>query len=142
MAEEAEIQKFMRMIDQMHPIREFNKIDATKAGIGAVMRFLDESGQSVSAGEISDGIHVSTARVAVLLRKMETKGVIIRRSHEKDARITMVCLTEKGDRIIREMHQHMHKNVERMIDQIGAERLEMAFTVMQEIRGILESDCE
>ncbi|MDE5754952.1 MAG: MarR family transcriptional regulator [Oscillospiraceae bacterium] len=142
MAEEAEIQKFMHIMDQMHPVREFSKIDATKAGIGAVMRFLDESGQSVTAGEISDGIHVSTARVAVLLRKMEAKGLIIRKSHDRDARITMVCLTEDGEKIIRKMHQRMQKNVERMIDQIGAERLETAFTVMQEIRGILESDCE
>ena len=142
MATKEEIQKFMNMMDQMHPIREFSKIDATKAGIGAVMRFLDESGKPVTAGEISEQIHVSTARVAVLLKKMEAKGLIIRKSHDRDARITMVFLTEEGEKIIREIHQNMRKNVERMIDQIGAERLETAFTVMQEIRGILESNCE
>lgn len=142
MATEEEIQKFMDMMDQMHPIQDFNKIDATKAGIGAVMRFLDESGRPVTAGEISEQLHVSTARVAVLLKKMEAKGFIVRKSHDRDARITMVCLTEEGEKIIRKIHQGMKKNVEKMIDQIGTERLETAFTVMQEIRVILESNCE
>lgn len=142
MAKEEEIQKFMNMMDQMHPIRDFSKIDTTKAGIGAVMRFLNESERPVTAGKISEQIRVSTARVAVLLKKMEAKGLIIKKSHDRDARITMVCLTEEGEKIIREIHQSMRKNVEKMIDQIGAERLETAFTVMQEIRSILESNCE
>ena len=46
----------------------FAAIDAANAGLGAVLRLLYLADQPVTAGTISEKLHVSTARVAVLLK--------------------------------------------------------------------------
>ncbi|MDE6004224.1 MAG: MarR family transcriptional regulator [Oscillospiraceae bacterium] len=139
MATEEQIERFIKIFDNMHSGHLMKKENQIKAGIGAVLRLLDESKEPVTAGAISEFMHVSTARVAVLLKKMESKGLIIKKSAPNDARVTIVCLTPCGEEKIQNLKQNMRKDISQMIDKIGMERLENAFAVIKEIHVILEN---
>ena len=139
MATEEQIQKFIEIFDNMHSAHLMKKENQIKVGIGAVLRLLDESQEPVTAGAISEYMHVSTARVAVLLKKMEFKGLITRKSASHDARVTIVCLTPYGEEKIQNLKQNMRKDIAQMIDTIGMERLENAFSVIKEMHVILEN---
>lgn len=139
MATEEQIDKIIQIADAMYPTKLLKKMDTLKAGINAVLRLLDELEEPVTAGTISEYMHVSTARVAVLLKKMESKGLITRTSGTHDARVTIVRLTPYGEKTIQNIKQNMRKDIAQIIDEIGIERLKNAFEVMKEIRKIIEN---
>ena len=89
----------------------------------AVLKLLYMSQQTVTAGYIAQYMGVSTARVAVLLRKLGCKGLIEKHHDPHDARVTVVRLTERGAEQARIMQQQIRTQIETIIDRVGMERL-------------------
>ena len=110
-------------IRDRHPADCFKPIDAANAGLGAVLRLLYLADQPVTAGTISEKLHVSTARVAVLLKKLVAKGLVTKGRDPVDARVTVVALTPLGAQTVQDLADHMHQQVGLLIDQIGEARL-------------------
>lgn len=137
MATKAEIELMLEKIERVHPVKVFKRVDETQAGIGAVLRLLDQSCETVTAGKISDELKVSTARVAVLLKKMETKGLIIKERSHLDARITVVKLTKLGTQTITSMREEMYQQMGRVIDEVGKERLLEFIEIAGEIKNVM-----
>ena len=73
MATQKQIDDIVQIFNCERPKMPLRDINAVNMGVGAVIRYLHESkGETdVTAGDISEFLHVSTARVAVLLRKIE-----------------------------------------------------------------------
>ena len=70
MATTAQIERMLAELEGIHPVAFFRRMDETQAGIGAVLRLLHTSEEEITAGKISEVLNISTARVAVLIRKM------------------------------------------------------------------------
>ncbi len=138
MASEEQIRMMLTKMAQAHPIELFKCMNEVKAGIGAVLRLLYETGEPMSAGAISKKIGISTARVAVLLKKMEQKGMIKKEQSSEDARVTMVQLTEFGRTNIEKMKQELFLQMGQIIDHVGEERLMEYFEVSEEIRNTIK----
>ena len=62
MATKEQIDTLIEALKKVKPIHFVTKIDETSAGIGAVLRYLYESKETVTAGKISSFMNVSTAR--------------------------------------------------------------------------------
>lgn len=135
MATEAQVEMILKRVECAFPIDFFKRIDEGQAGIGAVLRLLYESGESVTAGRISDELGVSTARVAVLIKKMVSKGLVTKERGVIDARITIVKLTEFGTKTYEEIRNDMYRQVGIVIDTIGEARLMEFFAIGEEIRN-------
>ena len=138
MASGEQIRRVLKRLEQVHPAECFRSVDETKAGIGAVLRLLDEADGIVTAGRISDVLQISTARVAVLLKKMTAKGVITRTRSSTDARITVVQLTASGRQAIAAMRDQMYRQMGRVIDAVGEERLMEFIDTAEEIQRIVK----
>lgn len=138
MATTEQIELMMRKLDKAHPAAFFKRADEVQAGIGAVLKLLAESSQPVTAGRISDALNISTARVAVLIRKMVGKGLVTKEQGLLDARITIVRLTDLGEKTIREMKEEMYGVMGRVIDAVGIERLTEFLEIAEEIRKVTE----
>lgn len=138
MATQEEIRTIVKLIIENRPKHPHirNQVDDSRMGIGAVMQYLDQN-EKVTAGQIANELQVSTARVAVLLKKMESKGLISKGKDEDDARITIVQLTNFGKENISQMKQHINQMIEQAIDKIGYERLLDFIEVSKELREIL-----
>ena len=135
MATIAQIERMLAELERIHPVAFFRRMDETQAGIGAVLRLLHTSEEEITAGKISEVLNISTARVAVLIRKMAAKGLITKARSSVDARVTMVGLTELGVRTVEGMRREMYQQMGLVIDAVGEERLREFLKIATEIRA-------
>lgn len=138
MASDGQIKWMFHKMAESHPIEVFKYMDEVKAGIGAVLRLLYEADEPLSAGTISSKLGISTARVAVLLKKMTQKGMITKQQSPNDARVTMVELTAAGRANIERMKNELFAQMGLIIDKVGEERLKEYFEIGEEIRNIIK----
>lgn len=138
MASANEIQKTIENIESVHKNKMFKVLNETTVGIGAALRILYKHGGSITSGYLCDLLGVSTARVAVLLKTMVSKGLITKEKNVLDARITVVSLTTFGKEVTQKMQEHVNKQINRVIDHVGFERLEQFFAISKEIEEVLE----
>ena len=138
MASDEQIKWMLHKMAESHPIEAFKYMDEVKAGIGAVLRLLYEADKPLSAGTISSKLGISTARVAVLLKKMTQKGMITKQQSPNDARVTMVELTSAGRANIERMKNELFAQMGLIIDKVGEERLKEYFEIGEEIRNIIK----
>lgn len=139
MASKEQIQFLLRELKKAPPSELFQSIDSSTAGMRAILLYLGDRDQIVTAGMVSDYMHVSTARVAVLLKKMEAKGLLEKQRDPKDARKVMVRLSDAGRELAAMQRTHIRKHVETMIDQIGMDRMLEFAAIANEIHSILKS---
>ena len=78
MAIKEEIALLEAMMVSSRPGEFFRKLNEADNGIGAVLRTLHQSQGPVTSGAISQAMGVSTARVAALLKKLESRGLVTR----------------------------------------------------------------
>ena len=123
MASEQRIVEILKEFNNIKPIAFLQQIDVTSVGIGNVLGFLSSSDRAVSAGEISSYMNVSTARVAVLLRKMADKGLIEKNSDPQDGRKVMVSITDKGRSKLKRSRDEILLYANAIIERFGEEKI-------------------
>ncbi len=142
MATDTQISNMLKKMMSAHPAEFYKHMDDTRAGIGAVLRLLYTENTPVTAGMISDRLDISTARVAVLLKKMEAKGLVTKEKDTVDARVTIVKLTDFGRETIKNMWKAVREQMGKVIDEIGEERLLEYIEISREIRQIVSPPAE
>lgn len=137
MATADQVTEMIRLAERVHSSEAFRCMDEANAGIGGTLRMLAEAraeGAVVTAGAIAERLGVSTARVAALLKRLESKGLVSRRRSEGDARVTEVELTEEGVAQVCAFRDDVRGQVALLIDELGEERLREFFLTAYEIR--------
>ncbi len=137
MATQEQIEALLSELRKAPPSDCFQNIDKNAAGFRAILQYLYHSTSTVTAGKISEHMNVSTARVAVLLKKMVAKGLIKKESDSNDARVVVVKLSEQGLKIAEEMHNSVFTQVGKMIDKIGMERMMEFAAIANEVHSIM-----
>lgn len=135
MATKEEIDAIIKRSHERKP--HMSKIDKENFGIGMVLRYLSSNSHPVSAADISRFMEVSSARVAVLLRTMQEKGLIIKKEDTADARKILVCLSEKGKERIEKARQEHYEMMAEIIDKVGFERINLFLDISEEINEII-----
>lgn len=135
------IEYIAKELSKAHPTNFFKIINNFNAGIGFVLKLLYTSNNTcLSAGEISEAMCVSTARVAVLLKKMEKQDLIVKEENPLDARVTIVRLTENGKNIAKKMKENMIANIEKVVDKIGEEKILQFIGLSHEIKKAMSEE--
>lgn len=137
MATVAQIEMVLKRVEQARPAHFFKCMDEVQVGIGAVLRLLYDSDEAVTAGKISEELEVSTARVAVLIRKMVSKGLITKEQDTRDARVTIVRLTDFGRQAFEETRDDIYRKTGMVIDTVGEDRLIEFISVAEEIKDTI-----
>ena len=137
MATKTQVEEVFEKIQGACPADFFDLINDTKSGMAAVLHLLSESGGMATAGKISAELNVSTARVAVLLKKMAAKDLITKEKGALDGRITVVKLTELGEETVSRLKEEIFRQIGSVIDGIGEERLCEFLAVLGEIKTII-----
>ncbi len=86
---------------------------------------------------LSEAMNVSTARMAVLLRKMSEKGLIVKETHALDGRVTVVRLTEHGEAIAGKKREEALRQIGAVIDKVGMERMQEFIRISKEIKEVI-----
>ena len=103
-----------------------------------ILVYLSEH-SDVYASTIADKMQISRARVAVLIQKLISKGLIEKSSSNNDGRIEVLKLTKKGFYEINNFKEHMISNVVKIIDKIGIEEIRRFLETSEKIKNILDS---
>lgn len=90
-------------------------------GHGFVLVYLLEHGGKALPGEICQAMGVSTPRVAVILRELEKREMIVRTVMPDDRRKVCVTLTEKGRARAESKQDQLERFVRKLIDQLSEE---------------------
>ena len=135
MATKEEVNAIVKRFYESRP--PMAKIDKENWGIGMVLRHLATASAPVSAADISRFMNVSTARVAVLLRTLQEKELIVKQDDAADARKILVSLSEKGKSHIENMKKERMEMMTEVIDKIGVERMNLFLDIIEEINAVI-----
>ena len=111
-------------------------------GEKAILFYLSDSNGRVAAGDLSEHLKVSTARIAAILNSLEQKQYIQRQIDELDKRKVYVFLTEQGKSHLSEKKAHILKTIDKLIDELGAEELYQHILLHNRIKRIIEQEYE
>ena len=65
-----------------------------------VLMYISRSDLSVSQKEIAEAFEISPPAVAMLMKRLEKNGYIVRESSREDNRCNVITLTEKGKQVV------------------------------------------
>lgn len=68
---------------------------------------------------VSKNLNISTARVAVLIRKMVDKGLITKETGANDARVVEIKLAEHGREVLESLQKQRYEQMGLIIDKVG-----------------------
>ena len=88
-----------------------------------MMMILSESENGCSQTQLAQILEISTAAVAVTLKKMETDGYITRTADPTDSRLNTTVLTDKGKRVVAESHTAFSKIDNALFDGFSKEEM-------------------
>lgn len=141
MATQEQVERIAEELVKAQPTNFSKLINNANVGIGFALKLLYMAQEHcLTAGEISDAMGVSTARVAVLLKKMENKGLIVKETDRSDARVTVVRLSADGEQSVRETKENILRHIAVVIDKIGIEKLQQFIALSVEVKNAMRDE--
>lgn len=141
MATREEIAYVQEQFEGNGPIKFLNTVTETQVGMGAILKLLSKESHPLTAGQISSSLNISTARVAVLIKKLEAKHLIEIHPGDHDSRVKMVTLSDEGRNTVQKVRSDIQKKVGMLIDEIGFEALKSFIETFKKIKLIMEKNC-
>lgn len=105
--------------------RKLNRtvLDSIRGEYG-VLRYLVYVQDKVSAGVLTNQLHVVPGRMTDILNSLEGKGLIARRRDDEDRRRVHVCITGEGRREAKKMRNHIRKEYQGLFELLGQRDIE------------------
>ncbi len=138
MTRREEAAAILEQIGACAPRDLFAKMDELHKGTGLLLGLLDHADGVVYAGDIARRMNVSTARIAVILNKLEKNGFIQRQAAATDARKTVVKLTGPGRAWSQKTKDQMLDRTELLLERVGSEDIQEFIRISRKIKAALE----
>lgn len=94
---------------------------------------------NASQKDIADFHHVSTATVAVSLKKLEKGGYICRETDQEDNRFNKICITEKGRGIVEDSKKVFERMEQALFNSFSEEEMLQFEGLVDRLRLNLET---
>lgn len=126
----------------LHATFELNKqaprkeVNSSMSGERFVLHYLYTMSAQGLPSDISEKMEVSSARVAVILNRLEDKGYILRSIDPQDRRRIVVELTPKGKEIAKEEHDKVIGMVEKMLKLLGDQDAKDLIRIIQKLSSL------
>ena len=116
--------------------------DKALSGEMAVMRALMLAGGSLTPSELADRAWVSSARIANILRALETKGWIEREHSKTDRRRVHVTVTDKGRQDLEIKRQEFEDRAASFLEQLGEKDTQDMVRLLRRANQIIDRNQE
>ena len=97
-----------------------------------------EKGEPAYSKDIEKEFNLRRSTVSMVIKLMESKGLIERKSVEADGRLKQLTLTDKAKEIDGFVKKDIAETEQKIMQNISKEELEIFFGVMDKIKGNLE----
>ena len=121
-------------IKQNLPSIMLSDISASDKGMLSILVYLSSCKEETYANTIANHLKISKARVAVLLKKLEKKGLITKYKSPTDARIEIVEMTSKGESQLNNIKLMTASTIQKIEQEIGKKDLEEFITILGKIK--------
>ena len=105
-------------------------------GEAVIMRMLDEAEGPLTPGELADRAHVSSARIANVLRALEERGWVSRAHSLADRRRVEVRVTEAGRAAMGERRAERDREAAVFLAQLGERDTRELIRIMDRMAAI------
>ncbi len=140
MAKKEDIYYVLELFHNNRPQKTFEELNKSEVGLFAVIKYLYEAKTEVTSAEICKNLKMSSARMAVLIKKLEGKGLVIKTNSTRDSRAKILKLSEKGISLANDLKEKMFEVMGKVIDEFGMAELEDFFEKMGRIKSIMEQN--
>ncbi len=140
MADQVQINKVISLLESNKPIRVFDKIMSLDFGTFGVLKFLYEKEHGAISKEVCKHLNVSSARMAIIVKKLLSKGLIQKQNVENDARATRILLTQRGINICKRCQEKKAEKAEQLLELFDFEHLSQMFSDMKKVGEIMHKD--
>ncbi len=101
-----------------------------------ILNFLVNLQADSMPSELAAAMNTSTARVAMALKSLESKGLIRRRIDEEDRRKVIVSITEEGSRMVLAERQEMRDRMVSILNELGEKDAREYIRIVERITDI------
>ncbi len=130
----------LELVHKNRPNEVFDEMNKSEVGFFAVIKYLYESSIDVTSADICKHLKISSARMAVLIKKLEKKGLVVKINSDKDARIKVLKLSKKGTEFAHKMKAHMYETMKKIIDEFGLDEIEELFSKLSRLKCIMKEN--
>ena len=116
--------------------------DQALSGEMAVMRALMLAGGSLTPSELADRAWVSSARIANILRALETKGWVEREHSKTDRHRVHVTVTDKGRQDIEIKRREFEDRAAAFLEQLGETDTQEMVRLLRRANEIIDRNHE
>lgn len=113
-------------------LNEFNR------GEVGVLSYLAFDKDKVTAGELSEKLNVTTARIASILNSLENKEYIKRKEDNLDKRKTLVSITNKGKDLATTTKKEVINKIIKVVEEVGYDEIKDYVRIALKIRNVLD----
>ena len=124
-------------MDKKHKGPPHEEVGAVVRGEMAVLRLLDKEKRSMSAGDISRLLSMTTSRVAAVLNSLQKKEMILRDTDAEDKRRVLVTLTDSGRDFCKERREQAISDMTALLAGLGEEDAAHFVRIMKRIHEIM-----
>lgn len=137
MTQEKEVEELIELVKKNKIFSPpYKDVSMAEGGKKFIIGYLVFAGKA-TAGELAKKLNVSTARIAVIINKLEESNIIIRKKDDIDKRISVITLSEKGILYAKEIDRFQYKLMESFVNEIGYENAKEFF----ECAIVLKNKC-
>ncbi|NLA86128.1 MAG: winged helix DNA-binding protein [Clostridiales bacterium] len=101
-----------------------------------ILNFLVNLQADSLPSELAAAMNTSTARVAMALKSLESKGLIRRRIDKEDRRKVIVSITEEGSKIVLSERQEMRDRMVSILNELGDKDAKEYIRIVERITEI------
>ncbi len=112
------------------------KANAFLHGEMFILNYLMSCQGDTMPSELAAAMNTSTARVAMALKSLESKGLIQRRIDSEDRRKVIVSITEEGNELVKSDRQEMRERMVRILRELGEEDAREYMRIIERITEI------
>jgi DNA-binding MarR family transcriptional regulator len=102
--------------------------------------FLIKMKDSMNVRDLASDLGVTPGNVTSIIDRLVGQGLVERRESPDDRRIVLMQLTEKGQKIITEIHETEHTSLKRFLDKMSAEDIEALYRGLNGFLTAMEQD--
>ncbi len=138
MKNEEFVNKILEDMKKTMPPKLNDDCDVSIKGENAIIGLLNSYQEGLSAGELSQKLNVSSARIAAALNNLEYKGFVKRQIDSVDKRKIIVTLTADGTKKFNQFEENLRSRLLLITNELGQQKVTEYIKMMKQIKEILE----
>ena len=126
--------KVVKKIIDINPFDFLDNFSKKSQGMNSILSYLSEKQDVVTAGDLAIKLNVSTARIAVLLKKLEKQKLIEKTISPFDGRVTFVSITSTGQKYINDEIEESITIMKKILEKVDINEINEFIRIANKIK--------